>query len=101
MSSNSHCSGTQRHQAAGLGGLPWSSLSFVLCVLVPVCLWFAPLGLESQPQHALAIVCFTVIAWITQAMEFAIAGLVGCFLFWALGVVRFNVAFSGFANDTP
>src|SRR5258708_33998503 len=24
----------------------------------------------------------------------------GCFLFWALGVVRFPVAFSGFANDT-
>jgi solute carrier family 13 (sodium-dependent dicarboxylate transporter), member 2/3/5 len=34
-------------------------------------------------------------------MEFALAGFVGCFLFWALGVVRFPVAFSGFANDTP
>jgi solute carrier family 13 (sodium-dependent dicarboxylate transporter), member 2/3/5 len=76
-------------------------LSFIPCVLIPVCLWFAPLSLAPQTQHGLAIVCFMVVAWITQAMEFAIAGLVGCFLFWALRVVPFNVAFSGFANDTP
>lgn len=42
-----------------------------------------------------------IVAWITRAMEFALTGLIGCFLFWALGVVRFPVAFSGFANDTP
>ena len=40
-------------------------------------------------------------AWITRAMEYALTGLIGCFLFWALGIVRFPVAFSGFANDTP
>src|SRR6202035_859975 len=40
-------------------------------------------------------------AWMTQAMEFAIAGFVGCFLFWALGGAKFPVAFSGFSNDTP
>ena len=34
-------------------------------------------------------------------MEFALTGLIGCFLFWALGIARFPVAFSGFANDTP
>jgi sodium-dependent dicarboxylate transporter 2/3/5 len=77
------------------------SLGFLLCVLVPLGLWFAPLGLAPQTQHGLAIVCFMVVAWMTQAMEFALAGFVGCFLFWALDVVRFNVAFSGFANDTP
>jgi solute carrier family 13 (sodium-dependent dicarboxylate transporter), member 2/3/5 len=77
------------------------SLGFLLCVLVPLALWFAPLGLAPQTQHGLAIVCFMVVAWMTQAMEFALAGFVGCFLFWALDVVRFNVAFSGFANDTP
>ena len=43
---------------------------------------------------------FMVVAWITQAMDYALAGLIGCFLFWALGVVAFRVAFSGFANDT-
>jgi solute carrier family 13 (sodium-dependent dicarboxylate transporter), member 2/3/5 len=72
----------------------------VLCVLVPIVIWFAPLDLESQTKHAFAIVAFMVIAWITQAMEFALAGFIGCFLFWALRIVRFDQAFSGFANDT-
>jgi di/tricarboxylate transporter len=48
----------------------------------------------------LRIVAFMVVAWITQAMDYALAGFIGCFLFWALGIVRFPVAFSGFANDT-
>ena len=72
----------------------------VLCVLVPLAIWFAPLDLEPQTKHAFAIVGFMVIAWITQAMDYALAGFIGCFLFWALGIVRFPVAFSGFANDT-
>jgi solute carrier family 13 (sodium-dependent dicarboxylate transporter), member 2/3/5 len=72
----------------------------VLCVLVPIVIWFAPLDLEPQTKHAFAIVAFMVIAWITQAMEFALAGFIGCFLFWALNIVRFEQAFSGFANDT-
>ena len=80
---------------------PWPHLAFAICVLVPLAVWFAPLGLAPQTQHGLAIICFMVLAWMTQAMEFAIAGFVGCFLFWALGVVKFPVAFSGFANDTP
>src|SRR5882672_6525369 len=71
-----------------------------LCVALPVIIWFAPLNLEPQTQHAFAIVAFMVVAWITQAMDYALAGFIGCFLFWALGVVRFPVAFSGFANDT-
>ena len=25
----------------------------------------------------------------------------GCYLFWFLGIVDFNIAFSGFARDTP
>src|SRR5207245_3479333 len=44
---------------------------------------------------------FMIVAWITEAMEFALAGLIGCYLFWALGVVGFDVAFRGFATDTP
>src|SRR5215467_14485498 len=71
-----------------------------LCVALPLIIWFVPTSLEPQTQHAFAIVAFMVIAWITQAMDYALAGLVGCFLFWALGIVRFPVAFSGFANDT-
>src|SRR5258705_10346773 len=71
-----------------------------LCVALPIIIWFAPLDLEPQTQHAFAIVAFMVVAWITQALDYALAGFIGCFLFWALGVVRFPVAFSGFANDT-
>jgi anion transporter len=73
----------------------------LLSVLVPLIIWFAPLPLELETKHCFAIVGFMIVAWITRAMEFALTGLIGCFLFWALGVVRFPVAFSGFANDTP
>src|ERR1700726_1948560 len=72
----------------------------ILCIIVPLLVWFAPLPLEPATQHGFAIVGFMVVAWITRAMDYALAGLVGCFLFWALGVVKFPVAFSGFANDT-
>src|SRR5690348_10413628 len=93
--------GTLRDSSARAKAPPLASASFIVSVLVPVAFWFAPLGLAPQTQHGLAIICFMVLAWMTQAMEFAIAGFIGCFLFWALGVVRFPVAFSGFANDTP
>jgi sodium-dependent dicarboxylate transporter 2/3/5 len=72
----------------------------ILCVIVPLVIWFSPIELTPQIKHGFAIVAFMVIAWITQATEFALAGFIGCFLFWALGVVRFDIAFSGFANDT-
>src|ERR1700693_337713 len=72
----------------------------ILCILVPLVVWFAPLPLEPVTQHAFAIVGFMVVAWITRAMDYALTGFLGCFLFWALGVVKFPVAFSGFANDT-
>jgi sodium-dependent dicarboxylate transporter 2/3/5 len=72
----------------------------ILCILLPIAIWFAPLDMEPQTKHAFAIVAFMVVAWITQAMEFALAGFIGCFLFWALGVVKFDVAFSGFADST-
>ena len=67
----------------------------VLCILVPLAVWFAPLPLEPITKHGFAIVGFMVVAWITRAMDYALAGLVGCFLFWALGIVKFPVAFSG------
>jgi anion transporter len=73
----------------------------VLCVVVPVALWFAPLNLDPQVKHTFAIMSFMILAWITEAVEYAVAGFIGCYLFWALGVVPFDVAFSGFATDTP
>ena len=72
----------------------------ILCVVVPLAVWFAPLPLAPVTKHGFAIVGFMVVAWITRAMDYALAGFIGCFLFWALGIVKFPVAFSGFANDT-
>lgn len=73
----------------------------VLAVVVPVVLWFAPLPLEQPAQKAIAITSFMIIAWITQALDHAVTGLIGCYLFWALGVVKVETAFSGFSNSTP
>lgn len=73
----------------------------VLCVLVPLVIWFAPFEIAANTKHGLAITSFMILAWITEAIDYALAGLIGCYLFWALRVVNFNVAFSGFANDTP
>ena len=72
----------------------------LLCVVVPLAIWFSPLDLTVQVKHGFAILAFMVIAWITEATEFAVAGFIGCFLFWALGVVKFDIAFSGFADAT-
>ena len=72
-----------------------------LCVIVPVVIWFAPLNLDPTIKHALAIASFMIIAWITEALAHALTGLIGCFLFWASKVVKFDVAFGGFADETP
>lgn len=44
---------------------------------------------------------FVLLGWMTQVLEPAIIGLAGIYLAWALGVVPFDVAFSGFSNNTP
>src|SRR5437660_6026722 len=82
--------------------LSWRVLAGrILCVVVPIVLWFAPLNLDPTTKHALAIASFMIIAWITEALAHALTGLIGCFLFWALRVVKFDVAFGGFADETP
>src|SRR5262245_61898735 len=79
----------------------YANIGRVLCVVVPIIVWFAPFNMEPTAKHALAIGSFMLLAWITEAMDHALTGLIGCYLFWALKVVEFPVAFSGFANDTP
>jgi solute carrier family 13 (sodium-dependent dicarboxylate transporter), member 2/3/5 len=71
-----------------------------LAVIVPVAIWFAPLQLTPRVQHAIAISLGVVIAWMTHAFDHALTGLMGCFLLWALHVVKFETAFEGFANST-
>ena len=78
-----------------------TAFSRAICVVVPLIIWFAPLNLEPATKHGLSISSFMLLSWITETMDYALAGLIGCYLFWALKVVPFDAAFSGFANDTP
>jgi solute carrier family 13 (sodium-dependent dicarboxylate transporter), member 2/3/5 len=71
-----------------------------ICVAVPLLFWLSPLPIDAAAKHALAITLFMVLAWISEPIDHAVTGLIGCFLFWALGIARFDIAFSGFANDT-
>jgi sodium-dependent dicarboxylate transporter 2/3/5 len=83
------------------GLLARTRVAWALVVLVPLLVWFAPWPLEDRAQHALAIGSFMILAWMTQVLDHAITGLIGCFLFWALRVADFGTAFHGFANSTP
>ncbi len=72
----------------------------IACVVVPAAIWFAPLPLEPATKHGIAIAAFMILAWATEATEPALVGFIGCFLFWALHIVPFRSAFTGFANET-
>jgi solute carrier family 13 (sodium-dependent dicarboxylate transporter), member 2/3/5 len=76
----------------------WPAL---ISIAIPAALWFLPLHLEARAQHAIAITVFMILAWATEWLDHGLTGLIGCYLFWALGVARFDLAFSGFADDTP
>jgi anion transporter len=92
-------------QAPLPGDAPRTPLSLAIAILltlvVPVAVWFAPMHLEPHAQHALAVGAFMIGAWITHSLDHGIAGIIGCYLFWTLGVVKFQSAFSGFAETTP
>jgi anion transporter len=80
---------------------PRKIVGAILSVAVPVILWFAPLNFDVTAKHALAVAAFMIVAWITEPIPHALTGLIGCYLFWVLKVVKFEVAFSGFADQTP
>lgn len=73
----------------------------ILGIIAPLGIWTAPLGLGVREKHAFAVSAFMIIAWITEILPHALTGLLGCYLFWVLKVVNFNVAFGGFADQTP
>jgi len=72
----------------------------LLAVVAPIVLWFAPLPLPPPAHRAIAIATSLIIGWITDALDPALIGLIGCFLFWALRIVPFETAFSGFVDTT-
>ncbi len=76
-------------------------LGWILMIAAPCAIWFAPLDLAVAAKHAIAISLFMILAWAFGTLSPGLAGLIGCYLYWALGVVPIDVAFSGFADDTP
>ncbi len=81
--------------------IPWRPIFSVICLVVPVAIWFAPVAIPHPAKAAMAITSFMILAWMTNVMEYGAAGVIGCVLFWALGVAKFETAFSGFVSDTP
>ena len=71
-----------------------------IAIGIGLVLWFEPASLAPASRHALAIGAFMIVSWMTQLLDPAITGLVGSYLFWALDVVKFPVAFGGFADST-
>ena len=71
----------------------------LVCLGVGAAIWFSPLALPLNTKAALAISAMMIIAWMTEVMEYASAGLVGLFLFWVFGIAKPEVVFSGFVND--
>src|SRR5215831_9582342 len=76
-------------------------LGVVLGPTVGLLVWGLHLGLAPTAHKALAVTAFMVVYWITEPLEHGITALIGCYLFWALGLVNFSVAFSGFASSPP
>ncbi len=75
-------------------------LGWILTLAAPPAMWFAPLNLDATSKHAMAIALFMILGWAFEVQDHGLIGLIGCYLFWALGVVKVDVAFSGFADDT-
>src|SRR3954470_22695974 len=59
-----------------------------------------PLRIDPRAHAALAVGIFMILSWMTQALDHGIAGILGCFLFWMFGIVKFETAFSGFADTS-
>ena len=69
--------------------------------LIGVLIWTLPLEVEPAAHTAFAISALILVYWIMEPVTHAITALLGCFLFWALQVTSFSVAFSGFTQTTP
>ena len=85
---------TQPFDLQILGGL-------LLGPLVGFLVWLMPLELDPTAHKALSIVLFMIVYWIMEPLDHALTALIGSYLFWALGVAKFSVAFSGFVSTTP
>lgn len=74
-------------------------LSAIVCVVIPLIVYFAPWDIDPVAQTALAVTSFMILAWMTHIVEYAVAGLTGCLLYWVLGAADPELAFSGYALE--
>ena len=82
--------------------LGWAKLGgSALGVIVAIALWYAPLSIEPRAQRALAVASLLIAFWIIEIPPHAITGMLGCWLFWVLGVVPSRVALGGFSSNAP
>jgi anion transporter len=79
--------------------LPLRLAQTLFCLGAGAAVWLSPLAVPGNTKAALAISAMMIIAWMTEVMEYASAGLVGLFLFWIFGIAKPEVIFSGFVND--
>src|SRR4051812_16133725 len=78
--------------------LSWAQTgAWAVSIVIPLALWFVPLGIDPRAQHAFSVISFVLLGWMTHILEPAMVGLAGMYLAWALKVVPFDVAFAGFA----
>src|SRR5438552_14143029 len=79
----------------------WRSAAILAALAaVGAAIWFLPRGIDPLPRHALAVAVFMIAAWMIQVLDHGVTGILGCFLFWMLGIAKFDTAFSGFADTT-
>lgn len=76
-------------------------IGLVLAPLALIFLLLFPIHADAKAGKALAVAAFMIILFATEAVDHAVAGFFGVFLFWALKVSSFEDAFSGFSSETP
>lgn len=78
--------------------VPLRLAQLALCVAVPAIVMLAPFNMPDNTRGALAISAFMILAWMTEVMEYASAGLVGLLLFWYFKIADPEVVFHGFVD---
>jgi di/tricarboxylate transporter len=75
-----------------------TSVGFILGPLVGLAIWGLPLALTPTEHRAVSIVGVMLFYWVTETLELGVTALIGCLLFWLLGVASPAGAFSGFTS---
>ena len=77
------------------------ALAIAAGIVAMAVVWIVAADHAPHARGALAIFTLMIVFWLTEVVPHAVTGLIGCYLFWALGVTDFATAFGGFASPTP